>query len=144
MGQPPKNGAKQVLVSESRSVSWFGPLPPPAVLESYEKAMPGAMERIVAMAEAEAGHRRMLDVRILDEQHESRKEVNAIAREGQRFAFFIAIFSFACASLCAYMKQSVVAALFVGTTLVGLVQAFMQARHGTRADDPGQTRKAEP
>lgn len=32
--------------------TWVGPLPPPNALEAYEKILPGAADRILAMAEA--------------------------------------------------------------------------------------------
>lgn len=36
---------------------WQGPLPPPAVLEEYDRIRPGAAERILVMAEKEQQHR---------------------------------------------------------------------------------------
>ena len=34
-----------------------GPLPPPDLLDAYERTMPGLADRIVKMAETEQGHR---------------------------------------------------------------------------------------
>ena len=36
---------------------WSGPLPPPAALQRYDEVLPGAAERILAMAETEQQHR---------------------------------------------------------------------------------------
>lgn len=43
-----------------------GPLPPPDILSGYEKALPGAAGRIIAMAELQAEHRRKMEQRNLD------------------------------------------------------------------------------
>lgn len=40
-----------------------GPLPPPEVLARYNEALPGGAERIVALAEEQAGHRRRMEAR---------------------------------------------------------------------------------
>jgi len=39
-----------------------GPLPPPAILQQYDTVVPGAAERIIAMAEGEVAHRRSIEV----------------------------------------------------------------------------------
>lgn len=38
-----------------------GPLPPPQILEEYNRIVPGSANRILAMAEKQAAHRRMLE-----------------------------------------------------------------------------------
>lgn len=40
-----------------------GPLPPPEVLARYNDALPGGAERIVALAEQQAKHRRKMEAR---------------------------------------------------------------------------------
>ncbi len=42
-----------------------GPLPPPAMLEHYEHILPGVAERIVRLAELQAGHRRHLETTVV-------------------------------------------------------------------------------
>ena len=45
----------------STSVETFqGPIPPPNVLEAYERLVPGAAERILKMAENQAAHRQIV------------------------------------------------------------------------------------
>jgi len=39
-----------------------GPLPPPAILKHYDAIVPGAAERIIAMAEGEVTHRRSIEI----------------------------------------------------------------------------------
>jgi uncharacterized membrane protein len=38
-----------------------GPIPPPAILDQYNKILPGAAERIICMAEQQGDHRRHLE-----------------------------------------------------------------------------------
>ncbi len=53
-------------VSEIREVRFKGPLPHPEVLAGYEQILPGAAERIIAMAEREGDHRRELERMLLE------------------------------------------------------------------------------
>ncbi len=49
------------MVVESVEHIWSGPLPPPAVLAHYEHILPGAADRIIAMAEKQLDHRQRLE-----------------------------------------------------------------------------------
>lgn len=42
-------------------VSYSGPIPPPEMLRGYEEILPGAMDRILAMAERQESHRHSLE-----------------------------------------------------------------------------------
>lgn len=67
-----RNGRDEKTVSTSTPVEFqetyehielhrSGPLPPPAELQRYERALPGLADRIVKMAEAEGNERRYRD-----------------------------------------------------------------------------------
>ncbi len=43
------------------ATSFSGPLPPPNILEGYEKIIPGAADRIITMAEKQSNHRQSLE-----------------------------------------------------------------------------------
>lgn len=58
---PSRADGMQLKIQQSEQ-SFQGPIPPPAVLEGYERVVPGAAERILRMAEQEALHRRALEV----------------------------------------------------------------------------------
>lgn len=45
--------------------TFSGPIPPPEMLERYEKLVPGAANRILTMAEAQSSHRRDLEGRVI-------------------------------------------------------------------------------
>jgi hypothetical protein len=50
-----------LVVAQAASLSFSGPLPPPAVLQAYDEILEGAAERIFKMAEAQASHRQQLE-----------------------------------------------------------------------------------
>lgn len=45
-----------------------GPLPPPTHLADYEDICPGAADRIITMAENQAGHRQDIEKRVINSQ----------------------------------------------------------------------------
>jgi uncharacterized membrane protein len=65
---------------------YIGPLPSSKEFSSYEQTLPGAADRILAMAEQEAGHRRKNEDKIV--QYSLKK--NGL---GQIFAFILALVS---------------------------------------------------
>lgn len=70
-----QEGAQQILISQR---SHSGPLPDPQDLEQYNNVLPGAAERIVAMAEKEQAHRH----KITNESNDA--TVSSMAASDQR------------------------------------------------------------
>ena len=62
-------------------------MPPPGTLQAYEQMLPGAAERMMAMAEREQAHRHQLRTQ---EQHFQRTWLAERAR-GQWLSFFLAV-----------------------------------------------------
>lgn len=57
--------------------TFSGPLPPPNILVNYEQACPGAADRIIRLAEQQAGHRQNTEIRALRaELINERKAIN--------------------------------------------------------------------
>ena len=54
-------GSSQGSRSVARVETFQGPIPPPSVLEAYEKILPGAAERILKMAENQSTHRQEIE-----------------------------------------------------------------------------------
>lgn len=48
---------------------WSGPTPSPDVLREYEQILPGAADRMIALAERQSDHRQKLESRALDNGH---------------------------------------------------------------------------
>lgn len=53
----------QAAILQLERHEFSGPLPPPEVLARYNEALPGGAERIVALAEEQASHRRRMEAR---------------------------------------------------------------------------------
>lgn len=116
---PEHGGAPQI--TQFQQASFSGPMPPPAVLEGYDRIVPGAAERILAMAESDARHQQAIEFAAL---HAAEGEV----KRGQWFAFAIGITALIAAMLALYMGSPAVAGVIGGTTVVGLVSVFVVGR----------------
>lgn len=57
------NENTEMMRKEIRAVisEFSGPLPPPSIIQGYENVVPGAAERILAMAEKQSEHRQLME-----------------------------------------------------------------------------------
>lgn len=94
----PSVGAQPPAVVRHQSVSYSGPLPPAAEFERYNAALPGAAERILALAEKEAEHRHGAEDLLV------REEVRA-SKTGQVFAFVLGIGSLAVVAVSLFLNS---------------------------------------
>lgn len=76
---PISNAAAAIAVQQVKTEFSAGPLPTPAILEGYNKILPGAAERIMVMAENEAAHRQAVDMQALQSDIGAQKEQLVIA-----------------------------------------------------------------
>jgi len=114
--QPSQSGDKKnVNAIVSQSVAFFGPLPPPQVLEQYEKVLPGAADRIITMAEQQSVHRRQLETKVIDSDVKNSKL-------GLCFGLIIGIAALISATVMAFFNITVGGglALFYVASLVGI------------------------
>lgn len=116
-------GSIKRSVDTLRHVSehFSGPIPPPHILEKYEAILPGAAERILAMAEKNSAHQIEIDKAIVDGKL---KELST----GQKLGFYIAILALCAAVVCSIYGDSETARIMGGSTIVGLVVAFLTVR----------------
>lgn len=104
-----------------RAESFSGPLPPPAILERYDQLVPGAAERILAMAERQAAHRQSLEQTVVTG--------NALAqRRGQVFGFVLAIAALAVGGLLVWQDKKVEGLATIITDICALVALFVLSR----------------
>ena len=78
---------REVIIQQIQSIeerSFRGPLPPPDVMRGYEDIVPGAADRILAMAEKEQQHRFDCEKKII-------KGSIFESRLGQWFAFTLSV-----------------------------------------------------
>jgi len=104
-------------------------LPPPQVLEHYERIVPGAADRIIAVAERQAGHRRQLESRFMT-------AIVANSRIGLVFGFLIGLGGLVAATVIAIYGDPRAGVGMGLLTLGSLVGVFV---HGSRVkvDDRG-------
>lgn len=101
---------------------YSGPLPPPEQLQIYEQVLPGAADRILAMAENENKHRhnkenRALNGTILNE------------RLGMAFALLICLSAIAGGVYCIFKGQAIAGSFISAVPLTGIVIAFIRGRN---------------
>ncbi|MDR1100021.1 MAG: DUF2335 domain-containing protein [Treponema sp.] len=99
------------------SVSYEGPLPTSREFAGYEQALPGAADRILAITEKEAEHRRA----------NQEKLVNASIKysgRGQIFALIIAILSIFGVGLSIYFSAPIASIAPAIIAITGLASIF--------------------
>jgi len=111
----------QLSVEERHSIKYQAPLPPPAMLEHYERVLPGSADRILRMAEQQSAHRQDLEARKLrsDIRNESM---------GQILAFTLALVGLLGGLFLAYEGKSLAGLTTFITTLVSLLGLFIYGR----------------
>ena len=116
--QPP--ASRQQTVSVSTTVV-SGPLPSPEILIQYNQAVPGAAERIIAMAEHDFAHLQTMEKMRLSAFYQDR-------RLGQIFGFCIAVIALGGSVFLAITGHEQTASVIGGSTLVALVSVFVFGR----------------
>lgn len=117
-----KESVSAVVRQEIRRVfSFSGPLPPPEILEQYNKIEPGFANRICRMAESEAEHRRALENYAVKADYKE-------ARLGQIFAFLIGVITIGCGAWVANSGNPAAGGILSTVGVVGLVSVFIYGR----------------
>ena len=116
--------------------SFSGPLPPPAILEGYNRLVPKGAERLFAWAEEEGRHQRELQETAQAAQIEDLREVRKERRRGQRFGFAIALAGIAAGVGLALAGHPTPASVLLGSTLLGMVVVFVVGHYyESKADE---------
>ncbi len=127
MTNPPLNSPQkqnqQVQKIVHQQLEYSGPIPPPIILEQYEKIIPGAAERILKMAEQQASHRQSLEKRVI--AHDTQN-----ATLGILCALLITVGFLVLAGFAIYSGQSLAASIISAISITGLVGTFI---YGTRS-----------
>jgi len=110
-----------------------GPLPPPQILQRYDEILPGAAERILAMAERQGRHRQDLESRSLESQARDLQAARREARLGQIFALLIALAGIAAGTFIIWSVPGVggviSGSVLGGAPVAAIVIAFIHGRH---------------
>src|SRR5712692_2728190 len=106
--KPSSNKEEPRAVTRTGITAEFsGPIPPPSLLKGYEDIVPGAAERILSMAEADASHQREIEFAALN------AEVYGL-RRGQVSGVIVVLAALVVAAFCAYLGHEVAASTIGG------------------------------
>lgn len=131
---PNPAGPGATLVQQSTYAESFqGPIPPPGLLAQYNDVLPGAAERLIAMAEAQARHRMELERLAL---------VSEIRRSYWGLgAGFVVAMTLGIGSVFVVLDGHEVAGTILGTAdLAGLVGVFVYGTQSRRRERQEQAR----
>ena len=119
---PGNEGALEELstkISEKLSVTISaGPIPPPDIMEQYEKTLPGSADRIIKMAENQSEHRQSLEKQRLSF---SNREVHL----GQIFGFLIGAIAIVTGGYIASSGSQISGGVMGTSVVIGLVSVFV-------------------
>jgi uncharacterized membrane protein len=139
--RPPAASPQSIQLTQQ---TFQGPVPPPVILEGYERIHPGATNRIFTMAESEQAHRHALEVAATNANIAAQEKQIAIAEQkaksetlsdriGQFTGFSAVLISMGCAVYFGSHGEPWLAGLFIGIPLVGLVDVL---RNKPRPQEP--------
>jgi uncharacterized membrane protein len=125
-GNPPGPAPPRIMAL-SASAEFSGPIPHPALLAGYEKALPGAADRILGMAERQAAHRQELERDVVHANIASEKR-------GAYCGLTVALTGFVLAGFLGYSGQGVAAITAALAPVVGLTTAFIIGQNKKKAE----------
>lgn len=119
-------GARGVVTAQQTFFS--GPLPHPSVLKGYEEILPGAADRIITMAEKQAGHRHRLESLVLRFD-----EVKSVL--GLILAFLIVTAAFVVGGYTALNGKPLFGGVISLAGLAAVVGPFIYQRRAARREE---------
>lgn len=116
------------LTEYLHAASFRGPLPPPALFEHYEKALPGSADRILRMAENEQTHRHDWEKIALDSQRGDTKR-------GQIFGLIISVLGLVSTIACAALGLQTAAFASAFVVISGIWASFLKKPKQTSGNE---------
>lgn len=107
--------------------AFSGPLPPPEALERYNQILPGAAERIIAMAESQHAHRQELEKHVI-------KSNVAAQKLGTILGFVVAMTVVLGGMFLVYEGKNGAGLAAILTALASLVGVFVYSKHEQQKD----------
>jgi uncharacterized membrane protein len=128
-GKEPPRVTRQIATYES----FRGPLPNPAILQAYEKIIPGCAERIIKMAENQADHRIHIENTVIEGDTKR-------ANRGLYCGAFISFIALLLSGFLIYTGHDWAGVTIASTVIVGLASVFI---YGTISRRTERTEKAK-
>jgi uncharacterized membrane protein len=125
-----------VVLSIVQEDSFSGPLPHPKHLAEYDRVLPGAANRIIAMAEKEQEHRHEWENRAL-------KFDFSYSILGILLGFLIALALLILAYVSSRAGHPTVSLAFLAASTVGMVASFIKGRSWLKDAKPDADKKPE-
>jgi len=123
-----KDESAKLVAQQQVTISGFsGPIPPPEILEQYNRVVPNGAERIFAMAERQQEHRLFIEKEVVGSNILNEKR-------GIVCGLIIALIGLICATICALHGAQTTACVIGGATVTSLVGAFLYGRHSRQKD----------
>lgn len=116
------------------AIAFQGPLPPPGMLEHYERLIPNGAERMMVLLEKQTGHRIAMESKLVDGRIMA-------TQTGQWMAFVLSILFGSAAAYLGATGHEWLAGTIATTTIIGLAVVFVLGK------EPGQQQpkqEAEP
>jgi uncharacterized membrane protein len=115
------------MIPQAQSVQlWQGQFPPPEAIERYEKVLPGAFDRIIAMAER-------LQAAQIDEGRHLRDFIRIENRRGQWFGFAVIFFALGCAVVALMLHYPWVSPAFLSVPVMAAAKALIDSAKAPRS-----------
>ncbi len=122
---------------------YSGPLPPPFIIEGYERVLPGSADRILKMAENQAEHRQSLETKVISSNILNEKL-------GLIFGLLLAVGFLTAGFLLVWDGKEVTGLVALGAPIIGIIGAYIDsqrrkqrelaAKREALSKDPGKTR----
>lgn len=124
----PKEKREQFL-QFVRTAAFQGPLPPPRMLEAYNRLIPNGADRLMRLVEEQAKHRQTQEARLVHAQI-------SLPSRGQGIGFLLCLIFGAIGWDLAKNGHDWVAGILFTTTIIGLVVVFVLGRSPQDGDKP--------
>ena len=118
-------------------------MPLPSHLEQYERILPGAAERILAMAEKQAAHRRDLEQRVVGAEIQDLTDQRTETRRGQFCGLGAVTLALVTSLILGLNGQALAGGLIGGGGLVGLAAVFVVGNLSRKSVNPRESHREE-
>jgi uncharacterized membrane protein len=125
--QPPAGRIVEARLQSHVESHFSGPLPPPSLLQEYERIVTGAADRIISMAEKQAEHRQFLEKTIVVGDATR-------ANRGLYVGGFVTLCFLGSAAFLIYNGHDWAGGVLAGLDIVGLASVFVYGTISRRAE----------
>jgi len=121
------NSQSRLTATQQTFYHHAGPLPPADSLAQYDQVVPGAAERIMAMAEQQAVHRQLMEKKVIESDILN-------SRKGLNYGIIIGLTAVIGGCACVMTGHDVSGSIIGGTGLTSLVGVFVYGSRERRKE----------